>query len=166
MSVDLSFGRYDGPGTTHVIFVLYLDDATFIFQEPLSVHVITSLSSSTLGRLTCVIFSCIQWSRTNCSLGCSTLSISASSSSLVSWFICMKGNLMGKSKLGHSRVTWTKSSFCIPLVTSVKTESNRFCGVFNMSGTLWTFNSLNVTLYSLDLVLNRGIFFLFSLVIV
>jgi hypothetical protein len=30
--VDLSFGRYDGPGTTHVIFVLYLYDATFIFQ--------------------------------------------------------------------------------------------------------------------------------------
>jgi hypothetical protein len=27
-----------------------------------------------------------------------------------------------------------------------------------MSGTLWTFNSLNVTLYSLDSVLNRGIF--------
>jgi hypothetical protein len=46
--VDLSFGRYDGPGTTHVIFVLYLDDATFIFQEPHRVHVITSLSSSTL----------------------------------------------------------------------------------------------------------------------
>jgi hypothetical protein len=38
-------------------------------------------------------------------------------------------------------VTWTKSSSCIPLVTSVKTESNRFCRVFNMSGTLWTFNS-------------------------
>ena len=55
----------------------------------------------------------------------------------------MKGNLMGKSKSGHSRVTWTKSSSCIPLVTSFKTESNRFCRVFNMSGTLWTFNSLN-----------------------
>ena len=48
VSVDLSFSRYDGPGTTHVIFVLYLDDATFIFQEPLRAHVITSLSSSTL----------------------------------------------------------------------------------------------------------------------
>jgi hypothetical protein len=41
---------YDGPGTTHVIFVLYLYDATFIFQEPLRVHVITSLSSSTLRK--------------------------------------------------------------------------------------------------------------------
>jgi hypothetical protein len=113
VSVNLSFGRYDGPGTTHVIFVftfnelnvqsvpdilkilqnlfdsvltdvtkgmqeedlvqitlechdldflirlptlhhvifvLYLDDATFIFQEPLRVHVITSLSSSTLTK--------------------------------------------------------------------------------------------------------------------
>jgi hypothetical protein len=39
-----------GPGTTHVIFVLYLDDATFIFQEPLRFHVITSLSSSTLRK--------------------------------------------------------------------------------------------------------------------
>jgi hypothetical protein len=37
-------------GTTHVIFVLYLDEATFIFQEPLSVHVITYLSSSTLRK--------------------------------------------------------------------------------------------------------------------
>jgi hypothetical protein len=52
VSVDLSLGRYDGPGTTHVIFVLYLYDATFIFQEPLRVHVITSLSSSTLRVLT------------------------------------------------------------------------------------------------------------------
>jgi hypothetical protein len=34
----------------------------------------------------------------------------------------MKGNLMGKSKSGHSRVTWTKSSSCIPLVTSVKMD--------------------------------------------
>jgi hypothetical protein len=50
VSVDLSFRRYDGPGTTHVIFVLYLDDATFIFQEPLRVHVITPLSSSTLRK--------------------------------------------------------------------------------------------------------------------
>jgi hypothetical protein len=50
VSVDLSFGRYDGPGTRHVIFVLYLNDATFIFQEPLRVHVITSLSSSTLRK--------------------------------------------------------------------------------------------------------------------
>jgi hypothetical protein len=33
MPVDLSFGRYDGRDTTHVIFVLYLDDATFIFQD-------------------------------------------------------------------------------------------------------------------------------------
>jgi hypothetical protein len=49
--VDLSFGRYDGPGTTHLIFVLYLYDATFIFQEPLSVHVITFFSSSTLSEL-------------------------------------------------------------------------------------------------------------------
>ena len=48
MSVDLSFGRYDCHGTTHVIFGLYLDDATFIFQAPLRVHVITSLSGSTL----------------------------------------------------------------------------------------------------------------------
>jgi hypothetical protein len=38
-----------------------------------------------LGRLTCVIFSCTQWSSTNCSLDCSPLSISVSSSSLVSW---------------------------------------------------------------------------------
>jgi hypothetical protein len=30
--------------------VLYLDDATFIFHEPLRVHVITSLSSSTLRK--------------------------------------------------------------------------------------------------------------------
>jgi hypothetical protein len=29
---------------------ILLDDATFIFQEPLRVHVITSLSSSTLRR--------------------------------------------------------------------------------------------------------------------
>jgi hypothetical protein len=29
---------------------LYLYDATFIFQEPLRVHVITSLSSSTLRK--------------------------------------------------------------------------------------------------------------------
>jgi hypothetical protein len=50
VSVDLSFGRYDGPGTTHVIFVLYLYDATFIFQEPLRVHVITSHSSSNLRK--------------------------------------------------------------------------------------------------------------------
>jgi hypothetical protein len=50
VSVDLSFRRYDGPGTTHVIFVLYLDDATFIIQEPLRVHVITSLASSTLRK--------------------------------------------------------------------------------------------------------------------
>jgi hypothetical protein len=48
--------------------------------------------------------------------------------------------------LKDKRCTWTKSSSCIPLVTSVKTEPNRFCRVFNMSGTLWTFNSLNVTL--------------------
>jgi hypothetical protein len=39
-----------GMRTTHVIFVLYLDDATFIFQEPLRAHVITSLSSSTLRK--------------------------------------------------------------------------------------------------------------------
>ena len=48
--VDLSFGRYDGPGTTHVICVLYLYDAAFISQEPLCVHVITSLSSSILRK--------------------------------------------------------------------------------------------------------------------
>ena len=116
--------------------------------------------------LTCVIFRCTQWSRTNCSLDCITLSISASSSSLVSWFIYMKGNLMGKSKSGNSRVTWTKSSSCTPLVTSVKTESNRFCRVFNMSGTFWTFNSLNVTLlvgvgvksrHLLSLLLSNGV---------
>jgi hypothetical protein len=37
-------------GTTHDIFVLYLYDAKFIFQEPLRVHVITFLSSSTLRK--------------------------------------------------------------------------------------------------------------------
>jgi hypothetical protein len=61
------------------------------------------------------------------------------------WFICMKGNLMEKSKSGHSRVTWAKSYSCIPLVTSVKTESKRFCRVFNMSGT----QQLNITHVSL-----------------
>jgi hypothetical protein len=73
---------------------------------------------------------------------------------------------MGKSKSGHSRVTWTKSSSCIPLAISVKTESNRFCRVFNMSGTFWTFNSLNVTLlvgvgvksrHLLSLLLSNGV---------
>jgi hypothetical protein len=50
VSVNLSFGRYDVPGTTHVIFVLYMDDATLIFQEPLRVLVIASLSSFTLRK--------------------------------------------------------------------------------------------------------------------
>jgi hypothetical protein len=42
VSVDLSFRRYDGPGTTHVIYVLYLDDATFIF------HMMNQLTSELL----------------------------------------------------------------------------------------------------------------------
>ena len=108
--------------TVREILTTHLDES----WTPQNLHLFPVPS---LGRLTCVIFSCTQWSRTNCSLDCSTLSISVSSSSLVSWFICIKGNLMGKSKLGHSRETWTKSSSCIPLVTSVKTESNRFCRV-------------------------------------